>query len=91
MSAEQAHRAARRQFGNDLQLQERSENVEAFRLESMMQDLRFAARQLRKNPGFACTAILVLALGNTTPGRAVSAGGKIFSGSRWFSTTCRTP
>ena len=63
MSAEQAHRAARRQFGNDLQLQERSQDVVAFRLESMMQDLRFAARQLRKNPGFAGTAILVLALG----------------------------
>ena len=29
----------------------------------MVQDLRFAVRQLRKNPGFACTAILVLALG----------------------------
>src|ERR1051326_5288754 len=63
MSAEQAHREARRQFGSDLQLRERSQDVVAFRLESMMQDLRFAARQLRKNPGFAGTAILVLALG----------------------------
>ena len=32
-------------------------------LEALGHDLRFAARQLRKNPGFACTAILVLALG----------------------------
>ena len=32
-------------------------------LESVLQDLRFAVRQLRKNPGFAGTAILVLALG----------------------------
>ena len=29
----------------------------------MLQDLRFAVRQLRQNPGFAGTAILVLALG----------------------------
>src|SRR5437588_3399260 len=63
MSAEQAHREARRQFGNDLQLREQSQDVVAFRLESMLQDLRFAVRQLHKNPGFASTAILVLALG----------------------------
>ena len=28
-----------------------------------MQDLRFTLRQLRKNPGFAATAILIIALG----------------------------
>jgi macrolide transport system ATP-binding/permease protein len=32
-------------------------------VETMLQDLRFGGRQLRKNPGFAVTAILMLALG----------------------------
>ncbi len=31
--------------------------------DTLLQDLRFAARQLRKNPGFACTSIVVLAIG----------------------------
>src|SRR6204780_912623 len=32
-------------------------------IENLRKDLRFAIRQLRKNLGFTCTAILVLALG----------------------------
>ena len=32
-------------------------------LEHLGKDVRFAVRQLRKNPGFTCTAVLVLALG----------------------------
>ena len=32
-------------------------------IDNIAQDLRYAVRQLRKNPIFACTAILVLALG----------------------------
>src|ERR1700712_3183935 len=32
-------------------------------VETFVQDLRFAARQLRKNLGFTCTAVLMLGLG----------------------------
>jgi hypothetical protein len=32
-------------------------------IENVAQDFRYAVRQLRKNPAFACTAIFVLALG----------------------------
>ena len=48
---------------NATRLNERSHEVVGFRLETVMQDLRFALRQLSRNPGFACTAILILALG----------------------------
>ena len=63
MLAEAARYAAMRQFGNATRLKERSHEVVAFKLETMLQDLKFALRQLRKNPGFALTAILILALG----------------------------
>jgi hypothetical protein len=58
----------RRQF----EVQDQRRDVAVFRPESVWQDLRFALRQLRANPGFACTAILALAMG-------IAAGASIFA------------
>jgi predicted permease len=37
--------------------------MSGFAFESLYRDLRFAVRQLRNNPGFSCTSMLMLALG----------------------------
>ncbi len=58
-----AEHSATRQFGSTLRLREQSHDVVGFRFESMLQDFRFAIRQLRKNPGFTTTATLMLAIG----------------------------
>ena len=63
MTAEEARYAAMRRFGNTTRLREKSEEVVGFRMETIVQDIRFGLRQLRKNPGFALTAIFILALG----------------------------
>jgi predicted permease len=64
MSREDAEHAARRQFGNVSGIEERGREAWMYPfLESLGADLKYAVRQLRKNPGYASTAILILALG----------------------------
>jgi macrolide transport system ATP-binding/permease protein len=63
LSPAEAHRAAARQFGNPALFQDRSQAIVGFRFETILQDLRFALRQLARNPGFTATAVVMLALG----------------------------
>jgi len=63
MTPAQARSEAAHRFGNATLLREQSHEVVAFRAETVAQDIRYAFRQLRQNPGFALTAILILALG----------------------------
>jgi len=64
MSDAEARRIARVAFGNIPAAQERFylRNRVAW-LDNLMRDVRFAIRQLVKNPGFAVTSVLTLALG----------------------------
>jgi predicted permease len=63
MSAKEAHFAAMRQFGNSTRMKEQSREVMSFSLETVAQDVRYSVRQMTRNPGFAVTAVLMLALG----------------------------
>ncbi|MGH9773510.1 MAG: ADOP family duplicated permease [Candidatus Acidiferrales bacterium] len=63
-SAPDADSSARRELGNVALIKETTRDTWGGRwLEEFAQDIRYGLRMLVKNPGFACTAILVLTLG----------------------------
>src|ERR1700748_3356927 len=60
MTPEEARYAAIRQFGNGTRIKERSREVIGFRAETVVQDIRYAIRQLWASP--ACTIVILLTL-----------------------------
>jgi putative ABC transport system permease protein len=64
ISEEEARHAALRAFGNLTLIREQTRAIWSWNwLESLARDLRFSLRTLRRTPGFAVIAIVVMALG----------------------------
>ena len=64
LTPQEAHRQAHIKFGNPAIIRGEIWRMNSFSLiENLVQNIRYAIRQLRRSPGFAATAILMLAFG----------------------------